>query len=180
MTCLLALENSKPDDIVTAGRNAYGISGTSIYLELGEQLTMQDMLLGLMLASGNDAAVAIAEHIGGSVDGFLQMMNERARAIGAYDTNFNSPNGLPTSNHYTTAYDLALITREAMRNPQFREIVSTQRATIPWVNHDYNRVLTNKNKLLHDYPGSTELRLDSRMLPGAASCSARCRMRWKS
>ncbi|MDR2505633.1 MAG: D-alanyl-D-alanine carboxypeptidase [Oscillospiraceae bacterium] len=168
MTCLLALENSSLDDIVTTSKNAYGQPGTSIYLLLGETLSMRDMLTGLMLASGNDAAVAIAEHVGGTLAGFLDMMNARAQSLGAYDTHFNSPNGLPTDDHYTTAYDLALITREAMKHHVFRELVSTQRATIPWAEHDYDRVLTNKNRLLSDYEGATGVKT------GFTNAAGRC------
>ena len=108
-----------------------------------------------LVYSANDAALLIAENIGGSVENFVKMMNEEARSLGATNSNFVNPNGLPDENHYTTAYDLALITREAMRNPIFREIVSTQRATIPWTGHDYDRVLNNKNRLLSSYPGAT-------------------------
>ena len=154
MTALVALENGNLDSLVTAGGNAFGVPGTSIYLSLGEQLPLRDMLYGLMLASGNDAAVAIAEHIGGDVDSFCSMMNERAAEIGCENTVFSTPHGLPAENHHTTARDLAMIAREAMRNPTFREIVSTQRASIPWAGHDYDRILNNKNKLLSEYPGA--------------------------
>ena len=140
--------------MTAAGKNAFGVPGTSIYLSLGEQLPLLDMLYGLMLASGNDAAVAIAEHIGGDMDSFCRMMNERAAAIGCENTVFASPHGLPADNHHTTARDLALIAREAMQNPTFREIVSTQRASIPWAGHDYDRILNNKNRLLSEYPGA--------------------------
>ncbi|GHU72758.1 serine-type D-Ala-D-Ala carboxypeptidase [Clostridia bacterium] len=168
MTALLALERTDMSDIVTASRNAYGVPGTSIYLQIGEQLTMHDMLLGLMLASGNDAAVAIAEHIGGSVEGFLELMNLRAAEIGAFNTHFNSPNGLPIDDHYTTAYDFARIARMAMRLPAFREIVSTQRATIPWMDHDYDRILNNKNRLLSGYAGATGIKT------GFTNAAGRC------
>ncbi len=154
MTALIALEKGDLTDVVTTGPNAYGVPGTSMYLEMGEQLTLKDMLYGLMLASGNDAAVAIAEHIGGSVKEFCQMMTERAEEIGCENTIFTTPHGLPADGHHTTAWDLALITREAMRQPAFLEIVSTQRATLPWAGHDYDRVLTNKNRLLSSYPGA--------------------------
>ena len=154
MTALVALENGNLADPVTAGKNAYGVPGTSIYLGLGEQLTLEQMLYGLMLASGNDAAVAIAEHIGGSIEEFCRMMTERASEIGCENTVFVTPHGLPAEGHHTTAWDLALIAREAMGNPTFREIVSTQRATLPWADHEYDRVLTNKNKLLSTYAGA--------------------------
>ena len=154
MTALIALENGDLQDVVTAGKNAYGVPGTSIYLELGEQLTLEQMLYGLMLASGNDAAVAVAEHIAGSVDAFCALMTARAEAIGCENTVFLTPHGLPAEGHQTTAWDLAMITREAMRNPVFREIVSTQRISLPWAGHEGGRVLTNKNKLLSGYPGA--------------------------
>ena len=154
MTALVALENGNLNEMVTAGKNAFGVPGTSIYLSLGEELPLIDMLYGLMLASGNDAAVAIAEHIGGDVEGFCQMMNERAADIGCENTVFSTPHGLPAENHHTTARDLAMIAREAMQNPVFREIVSTQRASIPWEGRDYDRILNNKNKLLSEYPGA--------------------------
>lgn len=117
--------------MVTVGRNAYGVPGTSIYLNLGEHITLRNLLYGLLLASGNDAAVAIAEHIGGSVEAFCAMMTERAAELGCENTVFVNPNGLPAEGHHTTAYDLALIAREAMKHETFREIVSTRRASIP-------------------------------------------------
>lgn len=154
MTALVALENGGLTDTVTTGNNAFGVPGTSIYLSLGEQLTLEEMLYGLMLASGNDAAVAIAEHIGGSVSEFCRMMTARAAEIGCENTVFATPHGLPADGHHTTAWDLAMIAREAMKNPVFREIVSTQRASLPWAGHAYDRVLNNKNKLLTTYPGA--------------------------
>ncbi|MBQ9197719.1 MAG: D-alanyl-D-alanine carboxypeptidase [Clostridia bacterium] len=154
MTAMLAIENCNLNEIVTAGENAFGVPGTSIYLEKGEQLSLGDMLYGLMLASGNDAAVAIAEHVGGSVSSFCEMMNARAARIGCIHTHYVTPHGLPAQDHYTTALELALIAREAMQYPFFRHLVSTQRATIPWQNHEYDRVLTNKNKLLSSFSGA--------------------------
>lgn len=154
MTALIALEQGTLTDTVTAGRNAFGVPGTSIYLSEGEQLTLEQMLYGLMLASGNDAAVAIAEHIGGSVSDFCALMTARAEELGCENTVFATPHGLPATGHHTTAWDLAMITREALKNPVFREIVSTQRATLPWAGHEYDRVLTNKNRLLSSYPGA--------------------------
>lgn len=158
MTALLALEKGNLDDVVTVGRNAYGVPGTSIYLDLGEQITLRDLLYGLLLASGNDAAIAIAEHIGGSVEAFCAMMTERAAELGCEDTVFVNPNGLPAEGHHTTAYDLALIAREAMTHETFREIVSTQRASIPWEGRSYDRILNNKNRLLTDYEGATGIK----------------------
>lgn len=158
MTALLALEKGHLDDMVTVGRNAYGVPGTSIYLELGEKLSLRDLLYGLMLASGNDAAVAIAEHVGGNVETFCRMMTERAGELGCTDTVFATPHGLPSEGHHTTARDLALIAREAMSHELFRQIVSTRRATIPWEGRSYQRVLSNKNRLLTEYEGATGIK----------------------
>jgi len=158
MTALLAMERGNPDDVVTVSRNAYGVPGTSIYLGLGEKLTLRDLLYGLLLASGNDAAVAIAEHIGGDVATFCSMMTERAAELGCTHTVFSTPHGLPGENHHTTAKELALIAREAMKHELFREIVSTRRASIPWEGRSYQRILNNKNRLLADYEGATGIK----------------------
>ena len=168
MTALLALELGDLQSEVVCSENAFGVPGTSIYLALGETLSLRDMLLGLMLASGNDAAVAIAEHIGGSTGQFLGLMNARAQQIGALNTHFANPHGLPDDAHYTTAYDLSLIAREAMGNDAFRELVSTKTATIPWAGRTSNRQLTNKNRLLTSYPGATGVKT------GYTSRAGRC------
>lgn len=154
MTALLAIERGDPDQIVTAGPNASGVPGTSIYLSEGEQLCLGDLLKGLMLQSGNDAAVAIAEHLGGSVENFAEMMNHRARELNA-DAHFVTPNGLDADGHQASALGMARIACAALEHPEFRELVSTRRAVIPWMDHDYRRVLNNKNRLLTHYPGAT-------------------------
>ena len=154
MTTLLALEHSSLDDPVTAGKNAVGITGTSLYLSEGETLSMEHMLYGLMLRSGNDAAVAVAEKIAGSVPAFAEMMNARAAELDA-DAHFVNPHGLDAEGHHTSALGLARIMREAMKNETFRQITGTQRKVIPWVGNEYSRVLENKNKLLKTYEGAT-------------------------
>ena len=154
MTTLLALENSALSDQVTAGKNAYGVTGTSLYLSEGETLSMEHMLYGLMLRSGNDAAVAVAEHIAGSVPAFADMMNAKAEALGI-DAHFVNPHGLDAEGHQISALGLALLFREAMKNEDFRTITATQRKVIPWVGNEYSRVLENKNKLLKTYEGAT-------------------------
>ena len=167
MTALIAVEHCRMDEIVTAGKNASGVEGTSIYLSEGERLTMYQMLQGLMLRSGNDAAVAIAEHIAGDVKQFASLMNARAEMLGA-DANFVTPNGLDAQGHGASARAMALIAREAMKQPVFRELVSTQEAVIPWVDNEYNRVLRNKNRLLTDYEGATGIKT------GFTSKAGRC------
>lgn len=167
MTALLALENSKMDDAVTASSNASGVPGTSIYLSTGETLTMRQMLLGLMLRSGNDAAVAIAEHVAGSVDEFAKMMNERAEALDA-TAYFTNPHGLDQGGNGASALGLARIAREALKNPEFRALVSTKKATLPWAGSQYQRSLSNKNKLLTTYEGATGVKT------GFTSKAGRC------
>ena len=154
MTALLAVENCSLDEKVTAGKNAYGVTGTSIYLSEGETLTMEQMLYGLMLRSGNDAAVAIAEHVAGSVSAFAELANARAAELNA-DSHFVNPHGLDADGHRTSALGLARIMREALKHDDFRTITGTKRKIIPWVGNEYSRVLENKNRLLTTYEGAT-------------------------
>lgn len=158
MTALVALKYGNLNDVVTVSQNASGVEGSSIWLSVGEKMSLSDMMYGLMLASGNDAAVAIAEHVGGSLDAFVALMNKTAQEIGAYDTHFANPNGLPADDHYTTAYDLALISACAMRNEDFCRIVSTQYKTLPWEGHEWDRVVKNKNKILWNYEGGNGIK----------------------
>ncbi len=153
MTCITALDNSQLTDVVTVSHNAAITEGSSAYIEEGNQLSMYDMLFGLMLNSGNDAAVAIAEHISGSVDAFVELMNQKADEIGAKNTHFTNPNGLPDPDHYTTAYDLAVITRYAMQNQTFREIVGTIDFNGLIINTGGVLPFHNHNRLLSEYPG---------------------------
>lgn len=154
MTALIALEHAALDEPVTAGKNASGVPGTSLYLSVGETLSMEHMLYGLMLRSGNDAAVAIAEHVAGSVPEFAALMNARAAQIGA-NAHFVNPHGLDADGHQTSALGLALIFREAMKNADFRTVTGTRRKVIPWIGNEYSRVLENKNRLLKTYAGAT-------------------------
>lgn len=153
MTGLLACESGKLDKTVKASPFASGTEGSSLWLKIGEKQTLENLTYGLMLKSGNDAAVAIAEYLGGSIDAFALLMNKRAKEIGAVNTNFKNPHGLDTEEHYTTAYDLALIASEAMKNKKFREIVSTKNYSIPMQGEKWDRALKNHNKLLWRYEG---------------------------
>ena len=152
MTAIIAIENGNLDEVFSVCDEAYGVEGSSMYLTKNECISLRDLLYGLMLRSGNDASVAIACRIGGSIEGFCTLMNEKANDIGAFDTHFSNPNGLPADDHYTTAYDLALICSYAMKNKTFREIVSTQYYTAD--SGDIKRTLMNKNKLLFQYDGA--------------------------
>ena len=153
MTALVALENAELSDVVKVSNNAAGTEGSSIYLKSGEEITLEHLLYGLMLASGNDAAIAIAEHVGGSVPNFAKMMTDKAKSLGLKNTSFKNPNGLDADGHYTTAYDLAIITRAALENEKFKEIVSTKTKNISNGNESYMRTLSNHNKLLSLYNG---------------------------
>lgn len=153
MTALCALKNSNADEVVTVSRAAASVEGSSIYLATGEKISMKNLLYGLMLASGNDAAVAIAEHVSGSVEAFAELMNAEAKEAGAKNTSFKNPNGLDAEGHYTTAFDLALITRAALKNPVFSEIVKTKSFTLKESDVGYERYVTNHNKLLRLYEG---------------------------
>ena len=141
------------DEVITVDNKSIGIEGTSIYLRKGEQLTVRDLLYGLMLRSGNDSAVALACHVAGTPQKFVDMMNKLCEDIGAKNTHFANPHGLDNADHYTTAYDLALITSYALDNPVFAEIVSTKHYTIPKTNISDERYLTNKNRLLNSLDG---------------------------
>ena len=162
LTALIALEHLNLNTKVPAGSRVLNVEPSRIGLQPGDVVYAQDLLYGLLLKSGNDAAETIAEAIGGSVPGFAQIMNARAWRIGARDTHFVNPHGLPDDRHYTTAYDLALIFRYAMNNPTFAEIVRTHDATLriesPQVgssNTDARLVsVHNTNRLLASYEGA--------------------------
>lgn len=149
MTAILAIESGKWDELVTVSERAVRTEGSSIYLKPGEKIALKHLVYGLMLRSGNDAAVAIAEHVGGSVEGFVFLMNEKAAEIGMTNTQFANPHGLDDAeNHYSTAYDMALLMRYAMHNERFREVSGTKLYRAPNPTEDWDRVWPNKNKLL--------------------------------
>jgi len=149
MTAILAVESGKLDDMVKVSQSAVGTEGSSLYLQPNEKIKLEDLVYGLMLRSGNDSAVAIAEHVGGSVEGFVFLMNQKATEIGMTNTEFANPHGLDDhENHYSTAYDMAILTQYAMENEKFREIFGTKIHRAPNPNEKWDRVWKNKNKLL--------------------------------
>ncbi len=155
VTALAVLNNClNLEKVVKIPRQACGVEGSSIYLREGEHLTVRELLLGLMLRSGNDCAVALALEISGSVEKFAALMNQTAASLGCTESNFVTPHGLHHENHYTSAADLAKITCAALQNEDFRQIVGTQRAKISNEGMDYPRVLINKNKLLASFDGA--------------------------
>lgn len=146
MTALLICERCNVLDQMQIPKQAVGIEGSSMYLREGERLTLQELLYGLMLSSGNDAAVALALYCSGGIREFADLMNDKARSLGMNHTHFENPNGLDSKNHYSTAQDLAILAAYAMENPIFQKTVSTKTITVG------NRVLRNHNKLLWLYP----------------------------
>lgn len=148
MTALVALEHGRLDKEVTVAEGACGVEGSSIYLTAGEVLTLEDLLYAVMLESANDAAAAVAYEIAGGIEPFADMMNETAAKIGLENTHFTNPHGLDHEEHYTTAADLARLTAYALKNEDFRTIVSTYKRQIPLRGDEGVRVLVNHNKLL--------------------------------
>ncbi len=162
MTMLLAMEAIEQgkmtyDDMITGSAYAKSMGGSTIFLDEGEQLSVRDILKGIAVSSGNDAAVAMGEHIAGSADNFVAMMNRRAQELGMNDTNFVNCNGLDADGHYSTAYDIALMSRELMKHEDIFEFTSI------WMDSLRNGAFTlsNTNKLIRFYDGATGLKTGS-------------------
>ena len=160
MTALVVLEKLDElglgmDSEVIIPEEAVGIEGSSIYLKKGERISIEELLYGLMLQSGNDSATALAMCVGGSLSSFVSMMNEKAETLGCSGTHFTNPSGLYEENHYTTAADLARIAGEAMKRDDFRKIVSAK----DWQNKDGSRSFHNKNKTVFQYDGATGVKI---------------------
>lgn len=154
MTCIIALENASLDEVVTISAYAAKMPDVQLNVKSGEQYFLKDLLMSLMLESHNDVAVAIAEHVGGSVEGFATMMNDKARSLDCLDTNFITPNGLDAEGHYTTAKDLAVIASYAIENDMFIEITNTLSYGFNEINGKRNFHVSNKNQFLHMLDGS--------------------------
>ena len=162
MTMLLtaeALDNGtlSKDELVTVSAEAASMGGSQVYLEEGEQMTVDDLLKSVAVASGNDASVALAEHIAGSHSAFVDRMNQRAKELGMNHTHFSNCNGLPTKDHLTTAYDIALMSRALLQHDVIRDYVSIWMDSI----RDGSFQLANTNKLIRAYPGATGLKTGS-------------------
>lgn len=152
MTLIVALEHSKPNDIVTVSSQAVGAEGSSLDLMAGDKIPMNELLTAMMMRSGNDATIAVAEHVAGSMKEFARMMTEKAHEIGATDTNFVNSHGLPDDDHYTTAQDLAIITAYGFSVPGFEDIMSKDKAVYSWYNNPSKEIIS-ENKLLWQYEG---------------------------
>ncbi|MGI6567327.1 MAG: D-alanyl-D-alanine carboxypeptidase [Firmicutes bacterium] len=173
MTAVLVLERCPLDEPAAVTREAARTPGSSMYLRGGTSYPVQDLLWGLLLASGNDAAEALAQHVAGSTEAFAAFMNRKAALLGARSSHFTNPHGLPDDNHYSTAYDLALITRYAMSIPQFAAIVASQRAVISEPagsepGRESSRPIYNKNRLLWQYEGANGVKT------GYTTAAGRC------
>jgi len=152
LTAITALDLASIDEISTVSEKADRVGESSIYLSKGNKLTLGELIEGALIRSGNDACVAIAEQTAGSLDEFIRLMNLKAASLGAFNSNFVNPHGLPDKNHYSTAYDLAVITRYAMNNPIFSKIVAQQYGVIEYKHPPKTQPVKNTNKLLWTYP----------------------------
>lgn len=154
MTALLLLENTDLDDVITAPAGIASVQESSLHLADGERLSARDLLYAIMLRSANDACVAIAHHIAGSVPAFAEMMNARAKQLGCRNTHFTNPNGLPDPNHYSSAADMARITLAAMRHAEFRAAVRTRRYTLTRTGNPNDTLVVNRSQLLGKFEGA--------------------------
>lgn len=151
MTATIIIENCNLDEAIEVSKKAAGTGGSRLGLKTGDKITIRDLLYGLMLRSGNDAAVALAEYTGGSIEGFAELMNKKASELGLTNTHFESPHGLDSDEHYTTAYELALLSNYALNNATFAQIVGTKGYTITI--NGYPKQLSNTNELLGNLEG---------------------------
>lgn len=158
MTAILALESGKLDDPIMISRNAVSVEPSVLGLQVGDQITLREALTGMMLVSGNDAAIAIAETIAGSVPAFAQMMNDKAKELGAVNTHFVNPNGLTEYDHYSTARDMALIASYAMKNPEFRHIVSLKDYEVKYMDGHTQYVTTTNRFLKSGFKGANGIK----------------------
>ncbi len=154
MTAILAIEYGNLEDQVLISPKASRMEGSSIYLRPGEKVKLETLLYGLMLRSGNDAAVAIAEHLTGSIEAFADLMNAKAWELGMRNTHFANPHGLDQEGHYSSARDMAILSAYALKNPVFQEIVKTEKKRVSWTGEEWQRSWLNKNKMLHFYAGA--------------------------
>ena len=154
MTALLLSENGDLEKEITVSEEMLRVEGSSMGLLAGDRVTYHDLLYGMLLASGNDAANVTAFRLGGTIDGFTKMMNQKAEELGLRNTHFETPSGLDSDEHYTTASDLAKLAKAALENEEFAKAAATYKATLNYGNPPYKRSLTNHNKMLLRYEGA--------------------------
>ena len=151
MTAIVVLEKTQLSDIVTVSKKAANTGGSVLHINTGDKITVLHLLYGLLLRSGNDAAVALAEYVGGNIEGFADLMNKKAKELNLENTHFVTPHGLDNENHYTTAYELAILTDYALQNETFKKIVNSKTATI--LVNGVSRLIYNTNELLGNLTG---------------------------
>ncbi len=175
MTCILGLENLTPSEEVRISQSAAAVVDSDLELQAGDVLSAEELLRGMMLVSDNGGAVAVAQAVSGDVAAFSDYMNNKAYELGCRHTNFVNPHGLPDDRHLSTARDMALIAAYCMKNDNFRDIVSTQRETIHWINPSNITVkVTNSNKLLGNYKGLNGIKTGwTRAAGGCLAASAK-------
>lgn len=173
MTAIVAIENGEDDEDVVVSKNAASIWGSRVGLKEGKTYKLGNLLNAMMLRSGNDAAIAVAEHVGGSVEAFAEMMNRKAAQIGATNTNFVTPHGLDDPQHYSTPYDLALITRYALQNEKFCKIVGTKSSTFE------GKGINNTNEMLSLYPGADGVKTGYTGQAGRCLVTSATRSDWR-
>lgn len=154
MTALVVLEKTHANEIVKVSRRAASISGSSLHLRTGDRIRLSELLQGVLLCSGNDGSTALAEHVAGSEKQFAELMNTKAKELGALHTRFQNPHGLRAPSHYTTAFDLALIARYALMNAVFSKIVSTKEELMKYEEAARERQIRNTNRLLWSFAGA--------------------------
>ncbi len=167
LTAIIVLEKAKLSDKVKVSKRAAYTVGSSMHIKPGEVYSVHDLLHGLLLRSGNDAAVALAEHVAGSVEAFAKLMNEKSRQIGARESNWNNPHGLTDPLHYSSAYDLAVITRYGLQNPTFAEIVAIRQKPLKYEHLNRDVVLHNTNRLLYELEGADGVKTGTTAAAGA-------------
>ncbi len=168
MTSLIALESENINKTVKAKKEDIAVEGTSIYLKEGDKVTIETLVKGMLLESGNDAANVTARALGGGKEGFAVLMNQKARELGMFSTNFLNPSGLTEDGHYSTAYDMALLGSAAIRNEKFREICSASSLRVTFVEPKTERTFYNHNKFLNKFPGALGIKT------GFTKASGRC------
>lgn len=151
MTAILVIEKLSLNDVAITSKRASEVGESEIYLVPGEKLTVQQLLYASMLRSANDAVMTLAEKTAGSAENFVKMMNEKAKELGMKSTSFANPHGLTNGSHKSSAKDLAVLSRYAMKNPVFRKIVSTKKIIIPWPGRQYKRLIESHNRLIGKY-----------------------------
>jgi D-alanyl-D-alanine carboxypeptidase (penicillin-binding protein 5/6) len=179
MTALLAAESGKLDAVVAVPSCAVAAPPLNIWLSPGEKITLRNLVYGLLLRSGNDAAVAIAYFLAGGSEAFAAKMNERAKELGAVNSNFVNPHGLPHEDHFSTAYDVGLITRALLGNTFLRQVVGTARYRVPWEGRRYDRIWHNTNRLLQLMPGADGVKTGWTRAAGRCLAASATRQGWQ-